>query len=86
MRGINMSWRDIVKLSDKQKKIDLNHNGVIDAQDFHIMNGSMEKLAFGAKVQCPDCGAMFPNNNAHAKHHQEAHSGSKSSNAFTARN
>tara|TARA_R100001463_G_C3493286_1_gene218233 strand:+ start:465 stop:770 length:306 start_codon:yes stop_codon:yes gene_type:complete len=38
-----MSWRDIVKakeLTDKQKEIDLNHNGVIDAQDFHIMNGS----------------------------------------------
>ena len=37
-----MSWRDIVKkdLTPKQKKIDLNHNGFIDAQDFHIMNGS----------------------------------------------
>ena len=38
-----MSWRDIVKakeLTPKQKKLDTNHNGVIDAQDFHIMNGS----------------------------------------------
>ena len=37
-----MSWRDIVKakeLTPKQKKLDNNHNGVIDAQDFHIMNG-----------------------------------------------
>ena len=39
---IKMSWRDIVKakeLTPKQKKLDNNHNGVIDAQDFHIMNG-----------------------------------------------
>jgi hypothetical protein len=85
------------KLSPKQKKLDRNHNGVIDAQDFHIMGGSdekkscskcnekmeMEKLAFGAKVQCPDCGAMFPNNNAHSKHHQEKHSGSNKRSAFT---
>ena len=35
-----MSWRDIVKLKGKQKKLDKNHNGVIDAQDFYIMNGS----------------------------------------------
>jgi len=37
-----VSWRDIVKakeLTPKQKKLDNNHNGVIDAQDFHIMNG-----------------------------------------------
>ena len=43
-----MSWQDTLKakkakkLSPKQKKLDLNHNGVIDAQDFHIMNGSKE--------------------------------------------
>ena len=41
-----MSWRDIViakELTPKQKKIDLNFNGVIDAQDFYIMNGSEEE-------------------------------------------
>ena len=41
-----MSWRDIVKakeLTPKQKKLDNNHNGVIDAQDFHIMNGAEKK-------------------------------------------
>ena len=40
-----MNWKDIVKakkLSPKQKKLDRNHNGVIDAQDFHIMSGSDE--------------------------------------------
>ena len=44
MRDI-MNWKDIVKakkLSPKQKKLDRNHNGVIDAQDFHIMSGSDE--------------------------------------------
>ena len=35
-----MSWKDIVKLKGKQKNLDKNHNGVIDAQDFYIMNGS----------------------------------------------
>tara|TARA_R110000824_G_scaffold141424_2_gene307982 strand:- start:323 stop:880 length:558 start_codon:yes stop_codon:yes gene_type:complete len=45
-----MSWQDTLKakkakkLSPKQKKLDLNHNGVIDAQDFHIMNGSKKIL------------------------------------------
>lgn len=84
---IIVSWRDIVKLSDKQKELDMNYNGEIDGEDFKLLNAKaeMEKLAFGARVQCPDCGAMFPNNKAHAKHHQEAHSGSKSSNAFTRR-
>jgi hypothetical protein len=38
-----MSWRDIVKLKGKQKNLDKNHNGVIDAQDFHIMNGETKK-------------------------------------------
>ena len=41
-----MSWRDIVKakkLTSKQKNLDKNHNGVIDAQDFYIMNGSEEE-------------------------------------------
>ena len=41
--GDIMNWKDIVKakkLSPKQKKLDRNHNGVIDAQDFHIMSGS----------------------------------------------
>ena len=44
---INLSWKDIVKakkLTPKQKKLDRNHNGVIDAQDFHIMGGSDEKM------------------------------------------
>ena len=41
-----MSWRDIVKakeLTPKQKKLDNNHNGVIDAQDFYIMNEKIDK-------------------------------------------
>ena len=53
-----MSWRDIVKakeLTPKQKKIDTNHNGVIDAQDFHIMNGS-EKKSCGENCNCSSCG------------------------------
>jgi hypothetical protein len=36
-------WKDIIKLKGKQKKLDRNHNGVIDAQDFHIMNGETKK-------------------------------------------
>ena len=32
------------KLSPKQKRLDRNHNGAIDAQDFHIMRGSEEKM------------------------------------------
>ena len=42
-----MSWRDIVKakeLTPKQKKLDNNHNGVIDAQDFHIMSKSPDSI------------------------------------------
>tara|TARA_R110000822_G_scaffold725_4_gene3294 strand:- start:4551 stop:4856 length:306 start_codon:yes stop_codon:yes gene_type:complete len=38
-----MNWKDIIKekkLTPKQEKIDRNFNGVIDAQDFYIMNGS----------------------------------------------
>jgi hypothetical protein len=42
---IDMSWRDIVKLKGKQKNLDKNHNGVIDAQDFYIMNGDETKKA-----------------------------------------
>ena len=41
-----MNWKDILKekkLTPKQKKIDRNFNGVIDAQDFYIMNGSVKK-------------------------------------------
>ena len=41
-----MSWRDIIKakeLTPKQKKLDNNHNGVIDAQDFYIMNEKIDK-------------------------------------------
>ena len=38
-----MSWKDIVKLKGKQKNLDKNHNGVIDAQDFYIMNGSEDE-------------------------------------------
>lgn len=97
-----MSWRDIVKkeLTDKQKKLDNNHNGVIDAQDFHIMNGAekkscgpncncsscgeTEKLSFSAR-QCDICGNMFPNMRALDNHTQQRHSGSKTNSAFTAR-
>lgn len=74
-----MSWRDIVKakeLTPKQRKLDNNHNGVIDAQDFHIMNGSkneMEKLAYGAREQCPTCGNMFPNMRALDMHESQKH-------------
>tara|TARA_R110002124_G_scaffold90224_4_gene230306 strand:+ start:2944 stop:3315 length:372 start_codon:yes stop_codon:yes gene_type:complete len=42
-----VSWRDIVKakeLTPKQKKLDNNHNGVIDAQDFHIMSKSPDSI------------------------------------------
>lgn len=72
---ITMSWRDIVKLSEKQKKIDLNHNGVIDAQDFYIMNSSkeMEKLSFGNLEECPKCGAKLGNKRALDRHTQEKH-------------
>lgn len=89
------------KLTPKQKKLDNNHNGVIDAQDFHIMNGAekkscgpncncsscgeTEKLSFGANEQCDVCGNMFPNMRALDRHEKQQHSGSKSSNAFTAR-
>ena len=41
-----MSWKDIIKakeLTPKQKELDKNHNGVIDAQDFHIMNEKIDK-------------------------------------------
>ena len=64
---INMSWQDIVKakkLTSKQKKLDKNHNGVIDAQDFYIMNGETKKgfevtnLSPPKKKKevCPHCG------------------------------
>lgn len=49
-----MSWRDIVKakeLTPKQKKLDNNHNGVIDAQDFYIMNDSEKKSCGCASCQ-----------------------------------
>ena len=42
-----MTWEDILKakkLTPKQKKLDKNHNGVIDAQDFHIMNKSPDSI------------------------------------------
>ena len=42
-----MNWEDILKakkLTPKQKKLDKNHNGVIDAQDFHIMNKSPDSI------------------------------------------
>lgn len=99
-----MSWRDIVKskkLTDKQKKLDNNHNGVIDAQDFHIMNGAekkscgpncncsscgeTEKLSFGTKQRCSICGSSFPNMKALDSHMQQRHSGSQTNSAFTAR-
>jgi hypothetical protein len=60
-----MSWRDIVKLKGKQKNLDKNHNGVIDAQDFYIMNGETKKgfeitnLSPPRKKKkevCPHCG------------------------------
>ena len=44
-----MSWEDILKakeLTPKQKKLDKNHNGVIDAQDFHIMNKSPDRIHY----------------------------------------
>jgi hypothetical protein len=71
-----MSWRDIVKLSEKQKKLDKNHNGVIDAQDFKIINGAkdMEKLSFGNLEECPKCGAKLGNRRALERHTQEKHS------------
>ena len=53
-----MSWKDIVKakeLTPKQKKLDRNHNGVIDAQDFHIMGGSDEKKSCGENCPCSKC-------------------------------
>tara|TARA_R110000744_G_scaffold77671_1_gene153161 strand:- start:202 stop:555 length:354 start_codon:yes stop_codon:yes gene_type:complete len=54
-----MSWRDIVKakkLTPKQEEaLDHNHNGVIDAQDFHIMNGA-EKKSCGPNCNCKKCG------------------------------
>lgn len=31
------------KLSDKQKKLDKNHNGVLDKQDFAIVRGKKKK-------------------------------------------
>ena len=45
----NMSWQDILKakeLTPKQKKLDKNHNGVIDAQDFHIMSKSPDRIHY----------------------------------------
>tara|TARA_R110000796_G_scaffold15877_2_gene50220 strand:+ start:227 stop:523 length:297 start_codon:yes stop_codon:yes gene_type:complete len=45
----NMSWQDILKakeLTPKQKKLDKNHNGVIDAQDFHIMSKSPDRTHY----------------------------------------
>ena len=45
----SMSWQDIIKakeLSPKQKKLDKNHNGVIDAQDFHIMSKSPNRTHY----------------------------------------
>ena len=44
-----MSWQDILKakeLTPKQKKLDKNHNGVIDAQDFHIMSKSPDRIHY----------------------------------------
>ena len=44
-----MTWEDILKakkLTPKQKKLDKNHNGVIDAQDFHIMNKSPDRTHY----------------------------------------
>ena len=77
-----MSWQDIIKakeLTPKQKKLDKNHNGVIDAQDFHIMNDSEKK----AEVKCPDCSEMFSSKKEHALHHEKEHTSKKRS-AFTA--
>lgn len=73
-----MSWRDIVKkdLTEEQQELDRNHNGVIDAQDFHIMNGSnkeMEKLSFGDLEECDKCGAKLGNKRALDRHTQEKH-------------
>ena len=77
-----MSWRDIVKakeLTPKQKKLDKNHNGVIDRQDFFIMNKGcdckldMEKLSFGNLEECPKCGAKLGNKRALDRHTQEKH-------------
>jgi len=97
-----VSWRDIVKakeLTPKQEKLDTNHNGVIDGQDFHIINGAekkscgpncnckkcgdMEKFG-GQKEQCPTCGNMFANQRVLDRHEQEKHSGSRKGSAFTA--
>tara|TARA_X000001382_G_scaffold129654_2_gene122222 strand:+ start:1652 stop:1882 length:231 start_codon:yes stop_codon:yes gene_type:complete len=57
-----MTWWDIIKekkLTDKQKKIDLNHNGVIDAQDFHIMNGSDKEEKMDGTVTTASSPSLF---------------------------
>lgn len=48
-----MSWRDIVKLTDKQKKLDRNYNNRIDEQDFHIMREETKKrVDMDESVRC----------------------------------
>ena len=76
-----MTWENVIKrkkLSSKQKKLDKNHNGVIDAQDFYNMNDSEKK----AEVKCPDCSEMFSSKKEHALHHEKEHTSKKRS-AFT---
>ena len=41
--GCNKEVEEEKKLTDKQKKLDKNHNGVLDKQDFAIVRGKKKK-------------------------------------------
>ena len=38
----NMTWKDVLKLTGKQKDIDLDYDGDIDGDDFKLLNAKRE--------------------------------------------
>jgi hypothetical protein len=93
-----MLWENILKrkkLSTKQKKLDKNHNGVIDGQDFHIMNKSPDKKHYtkdgkewkGKTHKMPDGSLMTenPHNEKSVKLYHKNELPTRRRSAFTAR-